>query len=101
MKRKKVSSQLLTKADLESALEKYATKGDLKTEIRLSADEILTKVDENAQKYRDQILTSNDKLAKQLETMREELGLENLQMKREVEDHEKRITNLEKIPQIV
>ena len=91
----------------KSRVSKPATKNDLKllenslrAEIKLNTDEVLTKVDENARKYRDQILTSNDKLAKTLETMREELEIGNFQTKEKIKNHEERIKNLEKIPQI-
>lgn len=89
MKRKNPLSENATKEDL------LVLKGDLENKL----NELEQKLDDKAQNYRDQILTSNDKLAKQLETMREELGLENLQMKREVNDHEKRIKHLEKLQQ--
>ena len=101
MQRKNKSSQQITKTDLESALKKYATKEDLKLELKFSADEILEKVDENARTYRDQILTSNDKLAKTLETIREDLEIGSFQTRERVEDHEKRIKNLEKVQQTV
>jgi len=105
MKRKiSVSSEFATKRDIK-ALEN-SLQGDMKTlesslraEIKLSTDKVLIKVDENAQKYRDQVLTSNDKLAKTLETMREELEIGNFQTRRMVDNHEKRIKRLEKIQQ--
>lgn len=93
MKQKNSSSNLVTKEFLKDELIGLVTRVDIKL------DRLESRIDKNARNYRDQILTSNDKLAQQLETMREELGLENLQIKREVENHEKRTTRLEKIPQ--
>ncbi len=48
------------------------TKGFLKSELEYKLGELEQRVDDRAKQYRDQILTSNDKLAKTLETMREE-----------------------------
>ena len=106
MQRKNNSSQQITKTDLESALEKYATKKDLKvlessllSEIKLNTEEILVKVDENARKYKDEILTKMDEVMGELGTMREEniIGSgQTSQLRDNVEDHEKRIKHLEK-----
>ncbi len=82
MKRNSAASELVTKSFLRSELD------DLKKEI-----------DEKAQGYRDEVLTSNDKLAKTLETIREDIEIGNFQMKRKVDNHEARIKRLEKIPQ--
>ncbi len=54
-----------------------------------------TRTDEKARQYRDDVLTSNDKLAKKFETVQQELEIGNLQMKRQLEDHQQRITILE------
>lgn len=66
-------------------------------------NEVVNGIDEKAQGYRDEILTSNDKLMKKLETMQDEniIGSgQTSQLNDEVEDHEKRIKHLEKIQQI-
>lgn len=63
-------------------------------------NETVKGIDENAQGYRDEILTSNDKLMKKLETMQDENTIgsgQTSQLRNEVEDHEKRIRHLEKI----
>ena len=86
MKRKDGNSELVTK-------------GFLKSELEFKLGGLEQRVDDRAKQYRDQILTSNDKLAKTLETTREELEIGNFQMRRQVENHEKRIENLEKIQQ--
>lgn len=84
----------------KNPMSENATKGDLlilRSELKNELNDLKHEVDDKARKYRDEILTSNDKLAMQLETTREELGLGNLQMKREIEDHEKRIKHLENV----
>lgn len=65
-------------------------------------DEVVEGIDEKAQGYRDEILTSNDKLMKKLETMQDENTIgsgQTSQLRDEVEDHEKRIKHLEKVQQ--
>ena len=59
-------SSLVTKAELEKFENRFEARMDIKIE-RLES-----KVDERAREYRDQILTSNDKLMKELEEQREE-----------------------------
>ena len=66
MKQKTKAEEPATKKDLQGVEEK------LRFEIKTSADEILVKVDENAKKYRDQILTKLDGVMGELETMRQE-----------------------------
>ena len=86
MKRKNGNSELVTK-------------GFLKSELEYKLGELEQRVDDRAKQYRDQILTSNDKLAKTLETMREDLEIGSFQMKRKVDNHEERIKHLEKVQQ--
>lgn len=104
MKQKSSSSQLITKKYLSKTLDErfvaFEKKADEKlfiwearTDIKL--DNLERKIDDKAQQYRDQILTSNDKLAKTLETMREDLEIGNFQTREKLEDHEKRINILE------
>lgn len=111
MKRKNVSSQPVTKTDLESVLKglatkedlkKYATKEDLKIEIKFNTEEILTKVDKNARKYKDEILAKMDEVMGELGVMRDENTIgsgQTSQLRDTAEDHEKRIKNLENLPQ--
>ena len=86
----------------KNPLSENATKGDLlilKNDLENRLNDLEQKLDGKAKQYRDQILTSNDKLAKTLETMREELEIGNFQTRERVEDHEKRIKHLEKAQQ--
>ena len=98
MQQKGNSSNFATKKDIK------VLENSLRAEIKLSAEEVLVKVDENARKYRDEILSSNDELMKTLEVMREENTIgsgQTSQLRDEVENHEKRIKHLEKIQQTV
>lgn len=93
---------------------KFATKEDLKgfatkeglsileMRVALKFDDFARRIDENAQKYRDQILNSNDKVVKELETMREEniVGSHQvLRLNKKVGNHGKRISKIEKAQQ--
>lgn len=102
MQRKNNSSQQITKTDLELALKKYATKEDLKTEIKLSANETVSKLEETIIEVKDILLTTMDSFAKDIETNREDRDLavhQTSQLRDTVEGHEKRIKHLEKIQQ--
>lgn len=79
MQRKNNSSQLVTKDYLKKELEV---------------------VDENARKYRDQILAKLDETMGELGAMREENVIgshQTSQLRSDVDNHEKRIKHLEKI----
>lgn len=70
----------------------------LEMRITLKFDDFAKRIDENAQKYRDQILISNDKVAKELEEMRQENTIGSHQIRQlndQVDNHEKRIKKLE------
>ena len=98
MKQKNKSEELATKKDLQNVEEK------LRFEIKTSADEILIKVDENARKYKDEILTKLDEAMGEFETIREDniIGThQTSQLREDVDEHEKRIKNLEKAQQTV
>ncbi len=100
MKQKISVSKPATKKDITLlGNELKVLESTLRADIKLNRGEILVQVDENAQRYRDQILTSNDKLAKTLETIREELEIGSFQVRKQINNHEERIKNLEKIPQ--
>lgn len=114
MKGKNTSSKLITKTDLGQALKDVAKKDDLKnfaTKDDLHALEIRTdikmedmerRIDDNAQKYRDTILTRLDGVMGELETMREENTIGAYQTREiqvKVDGHEKRIAKLEKTQQ--
>ena len=94
MKQKTKAEEPATKKDLQGVEEK------LRFEIKTSADEILVKVDENAKKYRDQILTKLDGVMGELQTMREENTVGTCQisgLRERVDNHDRRIASLEKI----
>lgn len=93
MKQKSGSSQTATKAYLDKVLDDGFKLSEINTDIKL--ENLERKIDEKARQYRDQILNSNDKLAKRLETMREELEVGNSQMRDKIKNHEKRISILE------
>lgn len=104
MKQKSNSSQLVTKKYLEKTLDKRFSHFEKKVDeefisfeatMDFKLEHLERGVDEKAQQYRDQLLTSNDKLAKTLETMREEITIGNFQTREKLEDHEKRIKVLE------
>ena len=76
----------------------------LRAEIKLNTDEILVKVDENARKYKDQILSKMDEVMGELQTIREDniIGThQTSELRRQTDDHEKRIKKLEKVQQAV
>ena len=92
--------QLATKSDfknLETSFRLEITSLEIKVDIKLEKME--GRIDDNAQRYRDQVLASNDELMKQLETMREENIVGAGQTRRindKLERHEKRIGKLER-----
>ena len=63
-----------TKEDIKEELKKFEKSFEAKMDIKLDLKlgDLETRVDEKAKQYRDQILTSNDKLMKELEKQREE-----------------------------
>lgn len=96
MKQKTKAEEPATKKDLQGVEEK------LRFEIKTSAYEILVKVDENAKKYRDQILTKLDGVMGELETMRQENTIGTYQisnLQATVDNHDKIVKHLEKIQQ--
>lgn len=100
MKQKNDSSQGVTKTHLDKrflSFEKIVDEKFVRFEVKfdLKLENLEREIDEKAKQYRDQILTSNDKLAKRLETIWEELEIGNFQMKDKIKNHEKRIKILE------
>lgn len=81
--------------EFEKKIDQKLTVLEVRTDIKL--DNLERRIDDNAKKYRDQILVSNDKLAKQLEEMRDENAIGFNQLNRELQNHEKRIKKLEQI----
>jgi cell shape-determining protein MreC len=69
---------------------------EINTDIKL--ENLEKKIDEKAQMYRDELLTSNDKLMSKFEMMQEEMTIGFGQLGRaekQVQDHEKRLKILE------
>lgn len=107
MKQKVSSSQAITKSYLDKALDErfglYDKKMDgrfksiddkfklseINTDIKL--ENLERRIDEKAQEYKDEVLMSNDRLAKTLETIREEMGIGFYHNKQKLDNHEKRI----------
>jgi hypothetical protein len=88
MKQKSDSSQTVTKVYLDDRFRLNNAIFDLKLE------NLERRIDENAQKYRDQVLTANDKIVKELEVMREEniIGFSQIaRLNKRVDDHDKQI----------
>ena len=86
--------------NVETSLRLEITSLEIKTDLKLEKME--ERIDGNARKYRDQILSSNDGLMKQLETMRTENTFGAGQAERiddQIENHEKRIQKLEQLQQ--
>ncbi|MBF8249625.1 MAG: hypothetical protein HW400_226 [Candidatus Levybacteria bacterium] len=85
MQRKNNLSHFITKEFLESKL-----------------DSLKEELDNNAQKYKDEILTKMDEVMGELGELRDENTIgsaQTSQLNSAVENHEERIKNLEKIPQ--
>ena len=92
MQRKSKSEGSEIKKDLK-LLDK-SLRGEL---LRLEGK--IEKSDENAEKYKDEILAKMDEVMEELGVMREENTIgsgQTSQLREEVENHEKRIKNLEK-----
>lgn len=67
------SSQPVTKKYLDDSLKKFATKDDLKRfATKIDLDRLRDEIDDNAKKYRDDVLTKLDGVMGELQTMREE-----------------------------
>lgn len=96
MKQKGKSQELVTKGYLKEEL------GILETRINIKFDKLKREIDDNAQKYRDQVLTKIDGVMGQLETLREDslIGAhQTRELRKQVDDHEKRLVQLEKVPE--
>lgn len=85
----------------KNPLSENATKGDLlKLEFKLT--DLEQRLDSNAQKYRDQILSKMDETMGEFETMRQEniIGTHQISnLQQTSDDHETRIKHLEKTQQ--
>lgn len=84
-------------------LEKSLRRELLRLEGRMEGFEgRMEKSDENAKRYRDQILTRLDGVMGELQTMREENTIgayQTSELQKQVDSHEKRIARLENTPQ--
>ncbi len=70
----------------------------LETRFDIKLDRLKEGIDDNAKKYRDDVLTKLDGVMGELQTMREENTIGTYQigeLKERVDDHEKRVTRLE------
>lgn len=77
-------------------LAELVTKGFLETKL----DELREEIDENARKYRDEILTGLDKVMGELQTIRDEntiLGQRTVELRDQMDNYGKRITRLEEV----
>jgi uncharacterized membrane protein len=86
-------------------MKKKNTSLDLVTETHLAIklDELNLKVDDKARLYRDQILTKLDQVMGKLQNIREDniVGTHQVrQLRKDVENHSKRLVKLEQTPQI-
>lgn len=91
MKQKNDSSKNATKGDLELLAR------SLRKEL-LQLEERIESLDENARKYRDEILTKLDSVMGELKTMREETTIgahQVFELREQVDNHEERISHLE------
>ncbi|RJP47382.1 MAG: hypothetical protein C4584_00450 [Armatimonadetes bacterium] len=71
----------------------------LRGEIKASGDEIVRRLEDTIIGVKDILLTTMDSFAKDIETNREDRDLaihQTVEIRRQVNDHEKRIKNLEK-----
>src|SRR5947209_3103646 len=109
MKKAKPTVKSLTREDLIEILKDFPTKKDLHNEISHAEVRLETNIDfkimeserrtdEKAQKYRDQILTREDKTIGELSDIREVNVFQDNdihELKVNFENHEKRIVSLE------
>lgn len=90
------STSLATKSDLKKA-EKSLRAELLRLEVKMEGME--ERIDENAKKYRDQVLGKLDGVMGELETMRQENTIgayQTSELRKQIDDHEKRLVQLEK-----
>jgi ribosome assembly protein YihI (activator of Der GTPase) len=98
--------KLATKEELRQEIKKLATKEELsrleerlRFEIRLSAQELEERLDEKSRQYRDQILNTMNDFLEEIKASRDErvvMGAQVSRNSKKLENHEKRITTLEK-----
>lgn len=84
----------------KNPLSENATKGDLLILKRELKDEIVGEIDEKNEKYKDEVLTKLDDISGQLENLQEDKDLsihQTSQLQEQVDNHEKRIKQIEKI----
>lgn len=96
MKGKNISNQLATKADLEKTTKK------LREEIKVSAEETVKRLEETIIGVKDILMNTMDSFAKNIEENREDRILavhQTSKFREKVDNHEKRITSLEKAQQ--
>lgn len=104
MKKNSAVSELVTKSFLRNELGSLEQKIDgklsvLKQELK---EEIVGEIDKKNEKYKDEVMTKLDDISGQLEDLQEDKVLsihQTSELRGQVENHEKRITQLEKFPQ--
>ncbi len=94
------SSNLVTKAffkrELKQELDQELRIFEIRIDIKL--DDLRREIDDNAKKYRDEILTALDPTVKELKDAHEERTIvahQVAEVRDSVDDHEQRITRLE------
>ncbi|MFH1535736.1 MAG: hypothetical protein ABIC96_01530 [Patescibacteria group bacterium] len=98
MKQKK-SQDPLTRKILKSEVKSLEERLEKKFATKFHLQELANKINENAKKYRDQILEKLDETMGELGAMREENTIGSYQtseLRKDVDNHEKRISSLEK-----
>lgn len=93
------NTQTVTKTDIKGLETRFDIKfKGFETRFDIKLDMLKEEIDDNAKKYRDDVLTKLDGVIGELQTMREENTMGTYQtgeIKERVDDHEKRITRLE------
>lgn len=104
--KQKGSSKLLTKDELKIEIknleERLGNRLVSKALLRYELDKQKQELDDNAKKYRDQILTKLDEVMGELGTMREKNTIgayQTAELRKQVDNHEKRIIHLEELQQ--
>lgn len=103
MKKKNNSQTQVTRGELREELSRLEGRLEkkfiTKPELTFGLEELKIEIDERARQYRDDVLTKLDGVMGELQTMREEntVGTHQIsELAERVDDHEVRITTLEK-----
>ncbi len=101
MKKKSLSAESISKDFLKEKLDDLRIEllTDVRDEVRLGIDEAKQELDDNAKKYRDQILSKLVGIAGDLETIKQENtvgGYQLSKLRQSIINHEKRIKKVER-----